>query len=94
MMARTVAEIPDGSDALAGAFLAADYYGGQFTALYAVASSGSLELYSGEGLDRLRRELVAAVAIAEQLPESDDGYLTDAENLGAFLAWVEANAGD
>jgi hypothetical protein len=76
--------IPDGSDALCGAVLAGDYHGGQMTALYALASSGSLELYPGEGLARLIREVSDAVACAEE-----QGYWEDVESLRALLVWLE-----
>ena len=65
MTTPTVANIPEGSDALAGCFLAADYYGGMMTALYALASAGNLELYPGEGPARIRNELGEAIAAAE-----------------------------
>jgi len=77
----TVDNLPDGSDALAGAFLAEHYHGGMMTALYALASSGSLELVPGEGLGRIIRELSEVVRIAE----SD--YPQDADDLSALLAW-------
>lgn len=51
--------------ALEGAFLAQHYHGGMMTALYALASCGSLELFPGEGLARIIRELDTAVSIAE-----------------------------
>lgn len=57
--------IPEGHTAMEGAFLAQHYHGGMMTALYALASSGSLELFPGEGLDRIIRELDTAVSIAE-----------------------------
>jgi|DEB19_MinimDraft_3_1074340.scaffolds.fasta_scaffold00859_13 hypothetical protein len=79
----TVSDLPDGSDALAGAFLASEYYGGMMTALYALASSGSLELYPGEGLGRIIRELTEAVRIAES------EYPEDADSLSALLRWCE-----
>lgn len=79
----TVADLPDGSDALCGAFLASEYHGGQFTALYALASSGSLELYKGEGLGRIIRELTEAVRIAE------GEYPEDAESLTALLRFCQ-----
>jgi hypothetical protein len=85
MTTLTVANLPDGSDALAGAFLAADYYGGMMSALYALASTGSLELFPGEGLSRIIGELTAVVRIAE----SD--YPEDYDSLAALLAWCEAN---
>lgn len=79
----TISDLPD--DALEGASLAADYYGGQFTALYALASTGSLELYPGEGLGRIVRELREAVTIAEaNSPE-------DLHALRELLAWCERN---
>lgn len=79
----TIDLLPDGSEALAGAFTVGEYYGGQFTALYALASSGSLELYAGEGLDRLHNELTVAVSLAYEL-----GDIEDAENMTALLHWV------
>lgn len=82
---RTYADIPDGSDAMVGAALCADYYGGQFTAMYALISAGSLELYSGEGTDRLVRELGEAITTAEIA-----GEWGDAEALSALREWVLA----
>lgn len=76
--------LPDG-EVLEGAFTAGKWYGGQFTALYALASSGALELREGEGLGRLKTELVEAVADAES-----QGEWADAESMGALLAWVTA----
>jgi hypothetical protein len=76
--------LPEGSDALAGAFLAADYHGGMMTALYALASSGSLELCPGEGLYRLTVELGQAIQAAE-----DQHYWDDAESLRALRQWCE-----
>lgn len=86
----TTADLPDGSDALAGAFLASDYHGGQFTALYALASSGSLELYPGEGLARIIRELREAVQIASEYEQYADDR-DDAHYLSALLAWCIAH---
>lgn len=86
----TTANLPDGSDALAGAFLASDYHDGQFTALYALASSGSLELYPGEGLARIIRELREAVEIASEHEEYAPDR-NDAANLAALLAWCIAH---
>lgn len=83
MISPTIANIPDGSDALAGCFLAEYYYGGMMTALYALASSGSLELYPGEGPDRIRSELSEAIPIAES-----QGHDDDAEELRALYEWV------
>lgn len=80
---RTYDDIPDGSDAMLGAFTCADYYGGQFTAMYALISAGSLELYPGEGTDRLLRELSHAVACAEGQQQWED-----AEALNALREWV------
>jgi len=85
-MTRLTTELlPDGSDALCGAALAAEYYGGQFTALYAVASSGSLELFTGEGTGRLLRELTVAIGIAEA------DYPEDVDHLQAFHDYVAAH---
>lgn len=81
----TTDDLPDGSDALAGAFLASDYHGGQWTALYALSSTGSLEMYPGEGLGRITRELWDAVEYAESR-----GYWEDAESLKALLGWCES----
>ena len=80
---RTYDDIPDGSDAMLGAFTCADYYGGQFTAMYALISAGSLELYQGEGTDRLLRELTTAISCAE-----DQNEWEDAEALTALREWV------
>lgn len=80
----TTDDLPDGGDELVGAFLASQYHGGMMTALYALASTGSLELFPGEGLGRIVRELREAVSIAEQ------GYTEDSEALGALLRWCEA----
>lgn len=85
----TTANLPDGSDALAGAFLARDWHGGQFTALYALASTGSLELYPGEGLGRLIRELESAVRAAEQM-----GLYTDSDDMAALLRWCRTHHTD
>lgn len=82
---RTTEEIPDGSDALCGAFVARDYYGGMMSALYAMTSCGALELYPGEGLDRIRREVAEAIRIAET-HEPDD-----VDHLRAFAAWLADN---
>lgn len=83
----TTDDLPDGGDELAGAFLASQYHGGMMTALYALASSGSLELHPGEGLGRIVRELREAVSIAEQ------DYPEDSEPLGALLRWCESREG-
>lgn len=86
MTTLTTESLPDGSNALAGAFLASEYHEGQFTALYALASTGSLELYKGEGLDRIIRELTEAVRLAETYePE-------DVEDLQALLDWCKAHS--
>jgi hypothetical protein len=79
-MTATLDRIPDGHEALSGAFLAGDYHGGMMTALYALSSTGSLELHPGEGPDRIRGELEDAIRIAAT-PE-------DADDLTAFLDWV------
>ena len=79
----TATDLPEGSDARAGAWLACEYHGGQFTALYALSSTGSLELYKGEGLGRIIRELRDAVKIAER------EYPEDSESLTALLRWCE-----
>ena len=80
----TIDLLPDGGDELAGAFVAANYYGGQWTALYALASTGSLELYEGEGLQRLRGELSEAIFHAENMREIEDIY-----PMQALLSWVD-----
>lgn len=89
----TVDDIPDGSDALAGAFVAREYYGGQWTALYALTSTGSLELYPGDGLGPIIRELKEAVQIAQANWDYGTGdeseALSDLQHLKAFLAWCE-----
>jgi hypothetical protein len=82
-MKLTTALLPDGSDELAGASLANEYYGGMMSALYALASSGSLELYPGEGLGRLIKELGEAVRIAEA------DHPEDFDSLTALLRWCE-----
>lgn len=83
----TTDDLPDGGDELAGAFLASQYHGGMMTALYALASSGSLELFPGEGLGRIVRELREAVSIAE------GDYPEEAESLEALLRWCEVREG-
>jgi len=88
MTAPTTANIPEGSDALAGCFLAADYYGGMMTALYALASAGNLELYPGEGPARIRNELDQAIAIAER------DYPDDADDLQARADWIAEHDDD
>ena len=82
----TIADIPDGSDAMVGAALAAEYHGGQFTALYALASAGNLALYPGEGSDRIIRELANAVVNADT-----NGYPEDAHYREQLLIWVRTN---
>lgn len=79
----TIDLLPDASGAMCGAALAYAYHGGQFTALYAVASSGSLELRKGEGTGRLLRELREAIAEAE---ESEN--LQDIEDLQDFHDYI------
>lgn len=79
----TIDLLPDGGDELAGAFTAANYYDGQFTALYALASSGSLELYAGEGLQRIYTELGRAIKCADGNGEHGDAY-----SMGHLLSWV------
>lgn len=80
----TVEDIPDGSDALAGAFAASAYYSGMMSALYAMTSTGCLELYPGEGLSRIISEVSEAVQIAER------EYNDDRDDLNAFLLWLES----
>lgn len=80
----TIDLLPDGSDALEGAFIASTYYGGQFTALYALASAGNLELRQGEGLHRLSVELSEAIKCAE-----DMGEIEDIHPMQALLTWVD-----
>lgn len=75
----TVADIPDGSDAQHGAHVATGYYSGAMSALYALTSTGSLELYPGEGLGRIRREVAAAIT---------DAHPDDIDALRAFAAWL------
>lgn len=84
----TVGLLAGDDDAMRGAFLAEQYHGGQFTALYALASSGSLELYPGEGLDRLRMELRDAIGCALY-----NGNADDADDLAALLAAVDKLGG-
>jgi hypothetical protein len=76
----------EGSEELSGAFTARDYHAGEFTALYAMSSTGSLELYKGEGLERICRELRVAISCAEE-----QGFYDDAENIARFLQWCENN---
>lgn len=83
-MSYTYDDLPESGDERAGAFLASDYHGGQMTALYALSSSGSLELYKGEGLGRIVRELREAVGIAER------SYPEDYDSLSALLRWCES----
>lgn len=47
-------------------WVAADWHGGQMTALYALGSSGSLELYPGEGIARICREIENALPLAAE----------------------------
>lgn len=84
MRSYTVAMLGDGSAELCGAALASEYYGGMSTALYALSSTGSLELYPGEGLGRIISELrVARDIAAAEYPE-------DYDPLCALLKWCEA----
>lgn len=79
----TVEDIPEGSDAMLGAFIAAKgYYRGMMTALYALSSSGSLELHPGEGLSRIIEEMTEAVLTAQEY------YPEDAHDLRSFLDWL------
>jgi hypothetical protein len=80
----TIDLLPDGGEELAGAFTAANYYDGQFTALYALASTGSLELYAGEGLQRIGNELKQAILCANMNGDIDDAY-----SMGYLLSWVK-----
>lgn len=75
--------MPDGSDALYGAHVATQYYGGQFTALYALCSTGSLELRDGDGLAPIIREVREAIEVAET-----SGYYEDADGMRPFLQWL------
>ena len=79
----TVDMLTDGSDELLGASIATEYYGGMMSALYALCSTGSLELYPGEGLGRIIKELRYAISIAES------EYPEDYEPLVALLRWCE-----
>jgi hypothetical protein len=81
---RTIREIPDGSDAQLGAMLAGDYHGGMGTALYALASSGSLERFPKEGFTSLIAELSEAIRIAKAA-ESEDALA-----LVALATWLHA----
>jgi hypothetical protein len=83
--APTINDVPVGP-ALAGACLAHYYHGGQRTALYSLASTGSLEHRRGEGLARIRREVSEACAAAERL-----GDLRDADHWRAFGEWLAAS---
>ena len=82
----TVADLPDGSDALMGAACAVYYHGGQFTAMYALASSGSFELRPGDGFDLLMAELAEASIIAENA-----GHPDDCEYMLALIDWLSRN---
>jgi hypothetical protein len=84
-MGYTVDDLPEGSAALLGAFVARDYYGGMMTALYAMSSSGSLELVPGEGLDRIAREVAEALRVAEK------NFPDDVDALQAFAEWIAAH---
>lgn len=83
----TVSDLPDGSDALLGAFVARNYYAGMMTALYAMSSTGSLELFPGEGLGRIAREVSEALAIATE------HYPDDVEPLQMLAAWITLETG-
>lgn len=83
MTARTYSDLPPYSRVTLGAHLARNYYDGMHSALYALTSTGSLELYPGEGLARIIREVFDAVQAAER------DYPEDAEPLRAFLHWLE-----
>lgn len=61
----SASEIED-FDAYAGAVCASCYYEGKSTALFSLASSGSLELIPGEGLGRIHREVLDAIHRAEE----------------------------
>lgn len=78
----TVHEIPEGP-ALDGACLAHYYHGGQRTALYSLASAGSLEHRRGEGLARIRQEVREAWDAATL-----NGDQRDADHLHAFGKWL------
>lgn len=79
----TIDLIPEGSEAKEGAFVATGYYGGMMTALYAMALTGSLELFPGEGLERIIDELRTALSVAEcEFPK-------DIAPLQAFLEFCE-----
>jgi hypothetical protein len=82
-MTRTINEIPDGSDALFGAHVAKGYYGGQFTALYALTSTGSLEPRDGDGLLPIIREVWDAIQCAKH-----SGECEDAEDMAYFYNWL------
>ncbi len=59
---------PDGSEESAAIYCAADYHGGQWSALYALQSSGRVP-----DVDALDTELREAIDIADR-----DGWITDA----------------
>jgi hypothetical protein len=84
MTPRNIDGMAEGSDAMTGAFVAARYYGGMLTALYALASSGSFEVRPGDGLGPIIREVRDALAIAER--DNPD----DIDPLCAFLAYLTA----
>ena len=79
----TVDDIPEGSDAMIGAFAAREYYNGMMSAIYAMSSTGSLELFPGEGLDRIIGEVRVAIRCAT------DHYPEDLDSLEAFLTWLK-----
>lgn len=74
-----VDDLPQTDSVMMAPFLASEYHGGQFTAMYALASSGSLELYDGEGISRLVRELDDAIQVA-----LDNNTMEDYEHLINF----------
>ena len=85
MTVDVLASVPDGSGALAACFDARDYHNGQWSELYALASSGKVR-----SLWVLGVELREAIDIADGL---DDG-IEAAENFRALLAWVESQPND
>lgn len=74
----SIDDLPQTDSVMMAQFLASEYHSGQWSALYALASSGSLELYSGEGISRLVREVDDAINVAYDNNMTEDYcYLVD-----------------
>lgn len=74
-----IGNVPDGSNAMVGCFLAGEYHTGQWSQLYQLASSGEVT-----DLFYLARELRDAITTAE------NEYPDDIEDLTPLAEWVEA----